>query len=249
MQAGSVKGTVVIGLFGGWAIITCFGALAADDNPPLPPQRPPGLSRPAAPASVAPPAIPTPDAGARCLAALSVMQVEAVAAAGPIDQAAGCAIDNPVRLRRLQVRARKGVAITFADEPLIACRFALGYAEWIGEVVAPLIAGRLGADIRTIRTGPGFECRNVNRSASGKKSAHASGLAIDMDQILLADGRNLVVGDASAADAAAALLALRRSACGWFTTVLGPGSDAAHASHIHVDLQQHGRSDRYRICE
>ena len=36
---------------------------------------------------------------------------------------------------------------------------------------------------------------------------------------------------------------------GWFLTVLGPGSDAAHSDHMHLDIQQHGSSDRYRICQ
>jgi hypothetical protein len=42
---------------------------------------------------------------------------------------------------------------------------------------------------------------------------------------------------------------VRQAACGWFTTVLGPGSDEAHHDHLHVDIQQHGSSDRYRICQ
>jgi len=43
--------------------------------------------------------------------------------------------------------------------------------------------------------------------------------------------------------------AARTAACGWFTTVLGPGSDAAHTDHLHVDTTLHGTSDRYRICQ
>jgi uncharacterized protein len=43
--------------------------------------------------------------------------------------------------------------------------------------------------------------------------------------------------------------AIRVAACGWFTTMLGPGSDAAHGDHMHVDILQHGSSDRYRICQ
>jgi hypothetical protein len=42
---------------------------------------------------------------------------------------------------------------------------------------------------------------------------------------------------------------LRTSACGYFTTVLGPGADAAHASHYHFDLGVHGKSGNYRICK
>jgi hypothetical protein len=42
---------------------------------------------------------------------------------------------------------------------------------------------------------------------------------------------------------------MRQAACGWFTTVLGPGADAAHAEHVHFDVLRHGASDNYRICE
>ena len=45
------------------------------------------------------------------------------------------------------------------------------------------------------------------------------------------------------------LMALRVSACGYFTTVLGPGANAAHAEHYHFDLGMHGKSGSYRICE
>jgi hypothetical protein len=39
----------------------------------------------------------------------------------------------------------------------------------------------------------------------------------------------------------------RVSACGRFTTVLGPGADAHHESHIHVDLAE--RSHGHRLCQ
>ena len=74
-------------------------------------------------------------------------------------------------------------------------------------------------------------------------------------------GSGAPAGSAAAAvDAAVAALAghiaytslinaVRQAACGWFTTILGPGSDASHGDHLHVDLQMHGASDRYRICQ
>ena len=42
---------------------------------------------------------------------------------------------------------------------------------------------------------------------------------------------------------------VRTAACGWFTTGLGPGADATHTDHLHVDMALHGTSDRYRICQ
>ncbi len=43
--------------------------------------------------------------------------------------------------------------------------------------------------------------------------------------------------------------ALRMTACGYFTTVLGPGADAAHEAHFHFDFGIHGATPNYRICE
>ena len=40
---------------------------------------------------------------------------------------------------------------------------------------------------------------------------------------------------------------LRMSACERFTTVLGPGSDGHHESHIHLDIAE--RRHGYRICQ
>ncbi|MBY0361251.1 MAG: extensin family protein, partial [Phreatobacter sp.] len=42
---------------------------------------------------------------------------------------------------------------------------------------------------------------------------------------------------------------LRKAACGWFTTVLGPGSDTAHADHLHLDREPRGRDGESRLCQ
>ena len=40
---------------------------------------------------------------------------------------------------------------------------------------------------------------------------------------------------------------IQARACAYFSTVLGPGSDAAHANHFHFDLR--GRQGGFRICQ
>jgi hypothetical protein len=40
---------------------------------------------------------------------------------------------------------------------------------------------------------------------------------------------------------------VQKGACAAFATVLGPGSDAAHSDHLHLD--QRGRRGGYRICQ
>jgi len=52
-----------------------------------------------------------------------------------------------------------------------------------------------------------------------------------------------------AGEVAEAFRAVRTAACGWFTTVLGPGADSFHANNMHLDIEQHGSSGSYRICE
>src|SRR5215207_8838679 len=94
-----------------------------------------------------------------------------------------------------------------------------------------------------------FECRNRNHAASGKLSAHATGLAVDVAGFDLANGDHLLVTEATDQAQVGVLRTLRTGACGWFTTILGPGTDAAHATHWHLDIMKHGSSEYYRICQ
>ncbi|MBI3702671.1 MAG: extensin family protein, partial [Rhizobiales bacterium] len=61
----------------------------------------------------------------------------------------------------------------------------------------------------------------------------------------LADKRTIGLTDMTVPKAWRA--ALRESACARFTTVLGPGSDGYHESHIHLDIAE--RRNGYRICQ
>jgi hypothetical protein len=70
----------------------------------------------------------------------------------------------------------------------------------------------------------GYECRTRNRDPSSKLSAHGLGLALDIAAFELADRQRVRVGAADDRAAEDALEVVRKSACGWFTTVLGPGS-------------------------
>jgi hypothetical protein len=51
------------------------------------------------------------------------------------------------------------------------------------------------------------------------------------------------------ANEASYIRATRAAACGWFTTVLGPGADPFHANHMHLDTESHGSNGSYRICQ
>ena len=239
----------------GLAMISGIGAAGAQ-APPLPPPRPQD-TQPTTPAPMAEPLSPSkeavpPQAGAEpdlCLGQLQASGFEVEAAEQPSTTNQLCRIGTPVRLKAVPVRTRAGAMVRLADQPILACRFADAFGRWLGDLVAPAVAGSLNTEVRNVRTGPGFECRNRNGAATGKLSAHAEGLAIDISAFELSNGSSLRIKPEGDTPPDPTLSAIRTAACGWFTTILGPGSDAAHSDHLHVDIQQHGSSDRYRICQ
>lgn len=160
-----------------------------------------------------------------------------------------CKIDTPVRLNRLQLSGPPARSIEFPDRPIVACRFAVRFGQWTRDLAVPLTLGRLGSELKAIHTGPGFECRTRDNIPNAKISAHASGIAVDIAGFELADGRHLAVTESANEQAVQLLSALRTGACGWFTTILGPGTDPYHATHWHFDIMRHGTNDNYRICE
>jgi hypothetical protein len=229
------------------------GTSAAQPTPPLPPARPSNASPPPSlPPAEAPQAVSKEEARAGsgiCLAQLKAAGFDVEAAEQPSTANELCTIAEPVRVKAVPVLSRPGAMVRLGDQPVLACRFAQSLGHWLGDLVAPVLAGSLNIELKNVRTGPGFECRNRNRAAAGKLSAHAEGLAIDIAGFELANGSTVRIGPENDGPPNRALSALRTAACGWFTTVLGPGSDVAHADHLHVDVQQHGSSDRYRICQ
>ena len=219
---------------------------AVADEPPLPPPRPsePAVTR--APPSQQAPSQALGEGAAACLAKLTAAGASAETAPAPASSVEGCGIDAPVRLSSLAV---EGDAVSLPDRPLLACEFAAVLADYVRLIVAPLGQAMLHAKVAAIETGPGYECRTQDRIAGAKISAHAKGLAVDFVAIGMADKRRVLVERQASAQEASYLRALRTAACGWFTTVLGPGSDAFHASNMHLDVARHDSSGNYRICE
>ena len=142
-----------------------------------------------------------------------------------------------------------GRTIALPAVPVMACAFAETFAAFVGDVASPILAWRFGGSLASVQTGPGFQCRSRNSQPGAKPSAHGRGLAIDVAAFAMADGHAMAVKPVGSGPPDRAFAALRRSACGWFTTVLSPGSDAFHSDHMHLDIERHGSSDRYRICQ
>jgi hypothetical protein len=233
---------------------TLSASAATPSRVPEPPRRPADLGiLPSDGKAALRAAEPKPIAGvgeapefADCMMRLQRMGFIAETAISPNAPNAACMIDNPVRLASLKVSGEKDV-VGFPDRPILACRFAERFGQWVGEIAAPLIAARL-APLRAVHTGPGYDCRNRNRAAAGKLSAHAVGHAVDIEAFTVGADETLSITEVGDERKRRVLATIRTAACGWFTTILGPGSDPAHATHWHLDIQKHGSSENYRIC-
>jgi hypothetical protein len=183
-----------------------------------------------------------------CLARLTALGVEYESLTRHEEGA--CVIDAPIRLEAVAASRGAGTPITFPQRPMIECRLAERLADWLRDAVAPLFHAEFGAALTSVVTGPGYECRRRNRAPDSKMSAHALGLALDISAFKLSNRRSVYADEPDDQRSKNLFDVVRRTACGWFTTVLGPGSpDGFHEDHLHVDLQPHGARDSYRICQ
>ncbi|MBV9290514.1 MAG: extensin family protein [Hyphomicrobiales bacterium] len=158
----------------------------------------------------------------------------------------GCKLGGAIRLKAVTTAAGN---VSMAGEPALLCSFAREFSGWVREVAAPLTLGYVGARLARIETGEAFACKARYDKPGAVPSEHAKGNAVDIAAFVLADGREIFVKQQDDETAHALVHALRMTACGYFTTVLGPGADASHAAHFHFDSAVHGATPNYRICE
>ena len=158
-----------------------------------------------------------------------------------------CTVVQPVRLTDMTLA--DGLKVAFPDHPTVACETADTFARYVRELLVPLARGSYGSPVDAVWTGPGLECRARDHVFGAKLSAHGQGLAIDIAQLRLADGRRIEVGDPRTPTDQGFEGAARAAACGYFHTTLGPGSDSYHRSHWHFDLEQRGRTGDDKYCK
>ncbi|MGI9370852.1 MAG: extensin family protein [Hyphomicrobiales bacterium] len=229
-----------------------LASVAYGQNLPLPREKPklPDRARAVSPAQK--PVIVTlpksSESSNACLAELKAVGVAFTLPDPVTSERAGCGIPRPVQISAIKSPAG---TIKLPGAPVLNCLFAKRFAVWAATVAGPMVKGTTGRTLTTINTGPGYQCRNRNRAKKGKVSEHAIGNAIDVSNFVLDGKSRLETADRSKGSAAQRRLlsALSTSACGYFTTVLGPGSNTAHESHFHFDYQKRGKGWNYRICQ
>jgi len=126
----------------------------------------------------------------------------------------------------------------------LRCPIAEAVAQWVRNDLDTAMA-ELDSPPAAITNHGSYDCRGRNNDAGAKISEHGRGNALDLGPIRLANGS--VVDLTKRSTPQPFRQRLRDAACHRFNTVLGPGSDAYHADHIHVDLAE--RAHGYRMCQ
>jgi hypothetical protein len=160
----------------------------------------------------------------------------------------GCTVEGAVELDAVSSRFGK---VALPGKPTLACAFARQFTAWVGNVAAPLTLAYMGSKLTAVESGAAFVCRTRYSLPGEKISEHAKGDAVDVTAFRLENGRTLSVeGSSASADIDGILMrTFRATGCGYFTTILGPGSNEAHKAHFHFDYEMRGGSYNYRICE
>ncbi len=153
-----------------------------------------------------------------------------------------CGASDVVRLEAVVLPDQRRVAMIPAAT--MRCTLAEAIVQWVRTDLTRASA-ELGLVPKAIENYDSYDCRSRNGIAGAKLSEHGKANALDIRAIRLANGNVAVLTDASVPREFRQ--ALRKSVCDRFTTVLGPGSDGYHETHVHVDLAE--RSHGYRMCQ
>jgi hypothetical protein len=142
----------------------------------------------------------------------------------------GCGVANGYKVYTIN-------DVGLSQSALITCDLADAVSGWLSGAVQPLAQNIYGQRVVAIKVAASYSCRPRSNKYGAKLSEHGFGNAIDIAGFTLSDGREIsVLRDYYGASADQQFLrGIRARACGMFNTVLGPGSDANHRDHLHLD--------------
>ena len=153
-----------------------------------------------------------------------------------------CGASSIVRLEKIVMP--NGALVVVAPLATLRCSMALAVAQWVRSDLGPA-AAELGSSLAAVTNHGAYECRSRNRQAGAKISQHAHGNALDLGMIKLVDGTDFHLAQKTIPQSFRQRI--RDATCKRFKTVLGPGSDASHIDHMHVDLAERTRG--YAMCQ
>ena len=156
--------------------------------------------------------------------------------------APGCGFDNAVRLKQAGVRIGAPLSLS--------CPMALSFFMWEKHSLQAAAQQHFGQRVAAIDHLGSYACRNINRgegnspeAPGGARSRHATANALDIAGFTLEKGQKITVlkdwpptASPSAAEPQGQFLnEAHAGACQFFNGVLGPGYNAVHRNHFHLE--------------
>jgi hypothetical protein len=180
-----------------------------------------------------------------CLSQKLVQPSAYMSRSSAIDGPGACGMDYPFK-----VAAFSGGAVGLQRQQLLACPIIPRIDGWLEETVRPAARLYFGAELTELRAGS-YACRGRNNQRGARLSEHSFGNAMDIMAFRLSDGREITVakGWKGTPEEQDFLREVFVGACQNFSTVLGPGSDAFHYDHFHIDLARHDPRGTRHICK
>ncbi len=204
-------------------------ATPSDEKPPETEGEPERKPVPPDPRSSERPRPALPAEETACRTRLRALGVEFEASQALHDEKIGCAVPYPLAVKTL------GREIGLIPEAEMNCPMAEAAARFMANTVSPAARTQFGAKLKSVNQASAYVCRP--RHNGEKMSEHAFGNALDIASFTLADDTRIEVEATPMQKNAEFLSDVRKAACGPFKTVLGPGSDPDHATHLHLDLE------------
>jgi hypothetical protein len=144
--------------------------------------------------------------------------------------------------------APAATAVTIEPRATLACPLIAAVDRWFLEDVQPAAIAWFGEQVVEIKQISSYACRSMNNQPGARTSEHAYGNALDVAAYRFASGREVTVKDGwrGRPEERGFLRQIHAAACGRFSTVLGPGADAFHYDHFHLDL---ARRSSKSVCK
>jgi len=156
-----------------------------------------------------------------------------------------CGMDQPLR-----VSALSAGTVGMTQRATLGCPMVHAADLWLADIVQPAAQALFGQAVVEARMGS-YSCRPRNNQRGAKLSEHSFGNALDVFAFRLNDGREITVkgGWRGAPEEQEFLREVFVGSCRHFATVLGPGADAFHYDHFHLDLARHGARGDRTVCK
>jgi len=167
----------------------------------------------------------------QCIAQRLVQTSSYVEPVTEINGEYSCGMNHPFKI----LAASEG-QVSMKPQATLGCPMTVAFNRWLGEIAQPAAQAWFGEQIVEVKQLSSYSCRRIG--GTGNMSEHGFGNALDVAGFTFASGRIVTVkhGWNGSQEERGFLRQVHAGGCEVFTTVLGPGYDAAHHDHFHFDL-------------